>query len=73
MWGYVRNEDILRNPHPGEYGGMPLSEAGKCAVRRAPGGKPSSVSQNTVGFVINAAKSSLVTVIPWSAKLFSKD
>ncbi len=29
VWGYVRNEDILRNPHPGEYGGMPLSEAGK--------------------------------------------
>jgi hypothetical protein len=29
VWGYVRNEDILRNPHPGEYGGMPLSEAGR--------------------------------------------
>ncbi len=29
VWGYVRNEDILRNPHPGEYGGMPLSEAGQ--------------------------------------------
>lgn len=29
VWGYVRNEDILRNPHPGDYGGMPLSEAGR--------------------------------------------
>lgn len=29
IWGFVRNEDILRNPHPGDYGGMPLTAAGQ--------------------------------------------
>jgi hypothetical protein len=28
LWGYIRNEDILRNPHPGDFGGIPISEAG---------------------------------------------